>query len=277
MKIKLIATDLDGTLLSPDHVSVSPANAAALRRASDAGVKIVIASGRTDDVFPADVRALDFLDFALVSNGAAMISYPEMRHTPISEIPYSVWCGIYDKMAAAGADPEIYAEGRSFMDESRIERFTSSLLTPALVNELKSHITVVPDVKKALEGHSIEKLCVLTVPDETRDALTKTLFDDTRISCTSSIPGNIEANARGTSKGTALAHLADSLGFAPDEIMALGDAGNDIEMLKFAGCSVAMANASEPARKAARYTTSSNADDGVARAIRKFVFGEAEE
>lgn len=277
MKIKLIATDLDGTLLSPDHVSVSPANAEQLRRASEAGVKIVIASGRTDDVFPADVRALDFIDYAIVSNGASMISYPELRHTPVSEMPYEVWCEVYDRVAAAGADPEIYAEGRSFMDRHRIDRYASPLLTPALVEELKSHITAVDDVKRCLAGRSIEKLCVLTVPENTRQGLTKSLFADERISCTSSIPGNVEVNARGTSKGAALAILADSLGFSPGEVMALGDAGNDIEMLRFAGCSVAMANGSETARTTARYTTSSNADDGVARAIRKFVFEETED
>lgn len=277
MKIKLIATDLDGTLLSPDHVSVSPANAEQLRRASEAGVKIVIASGRTDDVFPADVRALDFIDYALVSNGASMISYPELRHTPVSEMPYDVWCEVYDRVAAAGADPEIYAEGMSFMDRHRIDRYASPLLTPALVEELKSHITAVDDVKRRLAGRSIEKLCVLTVPENTRQGLTKSLFADDRISCTSSIPGNVEVNARGTSKGAALAILADSLGFSTGEVMALGDAGNDIEMLRFAGCSVAMANGSETARTTARYTTSSNADDGVARAIRKFVFEETED
>lgn len=277
MKIKLIATDLDGTLLSPDHVSVSDENRRMLRRAAESGVKIVIASGRTDDVFPHDVRTLGFIDYALVSNGSSMISYPDMTHTAVSELSYDVWLDIYEKMTAAGADPEIYAHGKSYMDSFRVDRYASSLLSPALVNELKSHITAVDDVRCALRDSSIEKLCVLRVPEDSLDTLTQALFDDERISCTSSIPGNIEVNSAGTSKGAALSVLCRNLGITPDEVMTIGDAGNDIEMLKFAGCSVAMGNASEAAKSAAKYTTDSNNADGVAKAVQKYVFGETED
>lgn len=273
--IKLIATDLDGTLLLPDHVSVSRENADALRAASEQGIKIVIASGRTHEVFPAGVRNLEFIDYALMSNGSSLMAFDTktgepMSHSPVTEIPYDVWDPVFRMMSDAGADPEIYAFGRSFMDLYRGERYGSGLLPDALVAELKSHITFVDDVTETLRGRSIEKICALTIPEENRADLTDALVSDDRLEVTSSIPGNIEVNLRGTSKGRALAMLCDALDITSDEVMALGDAENDIEMLKFAGCSVAMGNATDEAKSVSLYVTETNAEHGVAKAIYKY-------
>ena len=75
----------------------------------------------------------------------------------------------------------------------------------------------------------------------------------------------------GTTKATALSRLADILQIEPSEIMAMGDANNDIEMLQFAGLGIAMGNASEHVKSLANDVTSSNEEDGVARAIEKYI------
>ncbi len=273
--IKLIATDLDGTLLLSDHVSVSEENIKALKIAHDNGIKIVIASGRTHEVFPSGIRRIPFIDYALMSNGSSMMAFnPEngepVSHSPVTEMPYDVWTNAYDIISAAGAHPEIYAFGRSFMDESRRDGFASPVISPALVEELFSHVQFVEDVKDTLNGRSIEKICVLSVPDDTRSEMMTKLSADNRIELTTSIPGNVEVNAKGTGKGKALAMLCDALDIMPDEVMALGDAGNDIDMLKFAGCSVAMENATDEAKSVSKYITKSNVDHGVAEAIYKY-------
>jgi len=271
--IKLIATDLDGTLLLPDHITVSEENFNALKAASAKGIKIIIASGRTHGVFSSGVNEIDFIDYAIMSNGSAIMIYENGIATeciPVTEMPYEVWTSAYDIIAAAGAHPEIYAQGRSFMDESRSDGFKSPVIAPALVEELKSHVGFVTDVKKALCGKGAEKICVLTVPEETREDMMEKLRADQRITLTSSIPGNVEVNAAGTGKGRALSILCERLGIAPDEVMALGDAGNDIDMLRFAGCSVAMGNATDEAKKASRYVTDRSEDHGVAKAVYKY-------
>ncbi len=78
--------------------------------------------------------------------------------------------------------------------------------------------------------------------------------------------------AKGVNKGAALDNLCKAINFTPDEIMSFGDADNDIEMLQFSGCGIAMANASEECKRAAKYETLSNAQDGIAAAIEKFIF-----
>lgn len=271
--IKLIATDLDGTLLCADSVTVSDENIAALRAASEKGIKIVIASGRTHGVFSDGVTRLDMVDYAIMSNGAAIMEYRDGRaldRIPVTEMPYEVWTHAYDLISDAGAHPEMYALGKSFMDESRRDGFTSPIISPALVAELKSHAGFVPDAKDALRGKPAEKICVLSVPEETREDLMKKIAADDRICYTNAIPGNLEVNAKGTNKGNALALLCEKLGIAPDEVMAFGDASNDIAMLRFAGCSVAMGNASDEVKKTCLHVTATNVEHGVAKAIYKY-------
>mgnify|MGYP002612001587 CR=1 FL=1 len=87
---------------------------------------------------------------------------------------------------------------------------------------------------------------------------------------TSSWSMNLELMPAGVNKGMAVSALAQRLGIGPARVMALGDYDNDVSMFSYAGVSVAMANASERARAAARYSTLSNDEDGVAHAIRRY-------
>ena len=92
-----------------------------------------------------------------------------------------------------------------------------------------------------------------------------------RFSGVRSQPVIYEAMPLGTTKATALSRLAAILKIEPSEIMAMGDANNDIEMLQFAGLGIAMGNASDHVKSLANDVTASNDEDGVARAIEKYI------
>lgn len=85
---------------------------------------------------------------------------------------------------------------------------------------------------------------------------------------------NLEFTAAGVNKGTAVQALSARLGLGPEQVMAFGDAGNDLELLAWAGWSFAMANASAEAKKAARYETGSNAEGGVGMAVERWLLAE---
>ena len=87
----------------------------------------------------------------------------------------------------------------------------------------------------------------------------------------SSSPNNFEVMNKGTSKGRAVKVLADILNINREEIMCLGDSENDLSMIEFAGLGVAMGNAEEFLKEKADYITDTNENDGVAKAIEKFV------
>ena len=92
-----------------------------------------------------------------------------------------------------------------------------------------------------------------------------------RFSGVRSQPVIYEAMPLGTTKATALSRLVEILKIEPSEIMAMGDANNDIEMLQFAGLGIAMGNASDYVKSLADDITASNEEDGVARAIEKYI------
>lgn len=89
-----------------------------------------------------------------------------------------------------------------------------------------------------------------------------------------SLKYNIEINAAGVNKGKGLLELGEILGISREEIMAFGDGDNDIAMLREVGFGVAMENADEEVKAVADYVTGSNDEDGVAKAIARFVLGE---
>ena len=91
---------------------------------------------------------------------------------------------------------------------------------------------------------------------------------------TSSISDNLEINSAQAHKGGALLALAQQLGLKPDELMAIGDNGNDVTMLEAAGCSVAVADGSAEARAAAKFGTAPHDQNGLAQAVRRFALGQ---
>ena len=117
----------------------------------------------------------------------------------------------------------------------------------------------------------IEKVTMrFTRPEERLEAL-EVLSDGGRFLVTTSIPGNAEVNAKGVDKGVGLLALAKHLGIAQESVMACGDSSNDAAMLRAAGFAVAMGNATPDIRALADVITDTNDEDGVAKAIEKYV------
>ena len=129
-------------------------------------------------------------------------------------------------------------------------------------------------LKEAISGKNIMfQAMFLAQPDEL-DTFEKQFASQIcqHFSGVRSQPVIYEAMPKGTTKATALKQLAQHLEIKPQEIMALGDANNDIEMLEFAGLGVAMGNSSDYVKKLANYVTDTNDENGVATAIEKFIF-----
>ena len=124
------------------------------------------------------------------------------------------------------------------------------------------------------KGRGAEKFTIL-FRDMAQRAAAWQKFEQTGLfELSGGIPENIEVNAKGVDKGRALLALAGRLGFSRGQTMACGDASNDIAMLRAAGLGVAMGNATPEAVAAADVQTDTNNNDGVAKAIRRWVLGE---
>lgn len=267
MTIKLVATDLDGTLLRSDG-TVSARSRAAIRAANDAGLLIAFVTGRPPRWLDDVIDATGHLGVAVGANGALL--YDLATETLLSahwiEPLELAWltAALRDAFPAVCFGME-YADGfgaePQYVHDWAINPLTDRRGHPmpaplvAGLDELISR----PAVKLLAKDHAADVDEFLVSADELLAG---------RASVThSSTFGLLEIAAAGVTKATGLAELAASHGIGADEVVAIGDMPNDVPMLQWAGRSYAVANAHPAAQAAADAVLGSNDDDAVAGLI----------
>lgn len=269
--VKLIALDMDGTLMSPDHTTVSEENKKALREAHDKGVKIAISTGRTLSLVGNVCEQVPEIDYILFSNGAGV--YDRKADKIIYSNTMS-WETAHDILKYLDDKPifiEMYANGRSHVQKDKEKLFPFEIFPREFIESLFCGMTICESLEKELEGQNIEKFTTFIIdPAVFRDTWDYLSSLDNLL-VTTSIDLSIEMTKKETHKGDALSGMCKVLGIDASECMAFGDANNDLSMLEFAGYSFAMGNASEECKKAAKYITKSNAESGVAFGIKQFI------
>ena len=271
-RIKLVAVDLDDTLLR-DDLTISEHTQEILRRVRESGVVVTISTGRMLPSARPYAEQLGF-DVPIITYQGALV-----KSVFSGEVIYE--CPLNEDVARLviqygrkkGIHVNFYLE-----DKLYVERVTP-------VGEHYERLAGVPftrvsDLEELLEAGLPYKLLLIQEEQligqslqELREILQKEGLD---AHLTKSKPTYLEVNHPKATKGTALEKLADWLGVSREEVMACGDSYNDLEMLEFAGCSVAVANAYPEVRSKAKYITASNNEDGVAQALEKLVLRRAE-
>lgn len=274
VNVKLIALDMDGTLLGEDHYTIPERNLAALRSASRLGVKIAIASGRCWSLVRECSEEIGVVDYAVLANGASVLDArrgTELVSTGIGKAQRNAIIGV---LRERGISFEVYRNGQSYMEgfQAVWEELEGELLPP-LAKVVLEAVTPVEDLTQALGEGTVEKFNVFRVRPEEREELLRAIGATGAISCTNGAQDNLEIAAAGVDKGVALERLAALLGLTEEEVMAFGDAGNDLGMLSWAHWSFAMGNAAPEVKKTARFVTASNGDAGVAQAVERYVLG----
>ena len=272
--IRLIAFDLDGTLLTTDKV-LTPENEAALRAAAEAGTILVPATGRFYGGMPEALRALPYIRYAITINGALVYDAAEDRAVFRAEIP---WRRAVELMTYLDTLPVIYdcyMDNWGWMTRAHYDQAERYAPHRHSLEMLKTLRTPVPELKAHLEqvGHDVQKIMMFFRDPALRIASLRELaerFPDLAVS--SSIPRNLEINSLEAQKGPALLRLAARLGIAPEQTMAFGDDLNDVSMLRAAGIGVAMGNACPEAKAAAALVTASCDENGVAQALDRLLF-----
>lgn len=270
--IKIIALDMDDTLLNSEK-HLSSHNKEALQKASELGIQIVPATGRLYNAIPDEVRELDFINYAIVVNGASIYDVKKQQYISETAISIEKACEI---MAYAETLPLIfdtYIDGQGFMNQSMYETAKEWVPEPFLTL-VKKFRKPVPEIKQFIKefGRPIQKIQLfINQQDKVKEIYDdmKSRFPETDV--TSSMENNIEICDKNATKGIALLKLADLLGIDHKDTMAFGDGGNDVSMIKMAGFGVAMDNATDNVKQVAKYITLNCNEDGVADAIEKFI------
>lgn len=281
MAIRLIALDIDGTLLN-SRWEVSPANQAAIAEATRRGIEVVIVTGRRYDFALPALRQIDSPLTMIVNNGALVRTNDgktRLRHLLPKETACLVlqattaWRSaaavVFDRPLANQVIVEVfdwgdpirggyYRRNREFLAEARP--------LESCLDEDPIEVMFTGEV----EPMRLAEQTLRSVPFRGHFSLAVTVYEDRNFSM-------IDVLHPAVSKGAALAEWAGLRGIDPQEILAIGDNHNDLEMLSFAGVPVVMGNSVPELKERGWHVTGSNDEDGVAAAIDRFALSKAAE
>ena len=273
MSIKLIASDLDGTLMSPDHLTVAPRTKNALVSAQNKGIKIAIATGRALNFTEGVTAQIPFVDYVVCSNGASVYDRKNEKFIYRNTVSAEITSQAVKLLATLPVYYNIYIDGEIYVQNGTEKYFKNTGLPTIFLEEFASKLTVCDDIVAATEGKEAELIDVFYTTAELKNIIFD-FFESHGLVLTSALAGVVSATAVGSDKGTALKGLGEILDIKAEEMMTFGDASNDSTMLKFAHYSFAMENGDEICKASARFSAPSNAEDGVAQMIEKYALSE---
>jgi len=261
-KIKLVAIDLDDTLLKND-LTISPRAKNAITKAVESGVAVTFATGR---MFASALPfALDLkLDLPLITYQGALVKYVDGRVVYHKPLQMELAKKVVDFLLPYKYHVNLYVN-----DELRMERESPEGRRYANISKVPLHF-----YDNLYEALSDEPTKILIIAKEQElDELARALYNafGAEVNITKSKPYFLEVANKDATKGLALAELARSLNLTAAQVMAIGDSWNDLDMIEYAGIGVAMGNAAPEVKEVANYITRSNDDDGVAEAIELFI------
>lgn len=275
MKIRLVAFDLDGTVLD-DEKHVPEANRRALTACAERGIWIVPCTGRVAAGIPKEVLDLG-VRYAITINGSTIEDLRQGRTLDRQLLDKETALAV---MRLAMRHPDImcdvYADGRGISEPRYYDHLEQFGISDRIVRMIRQTRTKVPDMQEYIcrPQTEVNKVNMYFADLRKKELLREQLKSIPGILVTSSVVNNLEINGAGASKGPALERLAAFLGIDARETAAFGDGGNDYTMIEAAGIGIAMENGEEALKAAADYVTGSNNDAGVARAIEKLILSD---
>lgn len=261
---RLLAIDLDGTLLTPGpEKHITSRTHLALRQAVEAGVELVIATGQNLAVVQHLCGDLPLHGPQILENGAVLANlegqiYRHHLFPPQQQVP------VLELLRAAGFYRAYHTLDRVYVDRQ----------TPRARDWYRPPVPPVIEVEDVASLSPMPCSKIVGVGEEGRIRALRPRWEQEfagTLSVTQTASDLLEFLHPQVSKGRALQEIAADLGIAPEEVVAVGDHHNDIGMLRFAGLGVAMGNAHEEVKAEADYVTGSNTEDGVALVIEEVI------
>lgn len=272
MGVKLVAADLDGTLLRDDKLA-SDRTAASVERAIAHGVEVVLATGEMPVEFQGLLQKIPSLRYAVACTGACVLDCRSGEVLASDPLPAPVLRELWMRLRRFDMLFEVFQDGVIWVDGGKAAR-SAAYMAPSRHPGLPSTRTGKADFDRWLSGmdRPADKVHIFFLDKATRDAAWDAARGlDAYICCADEV--DLEIMAAGVDKGTGLRRLAEHLGLRRDEILAVGDSGNDLAMLEYAGLHAVMANGDADLIAGADIVADTNENDGVAQLLDELVAG----
>lgn len=272
MDIRLIAIDMDGTWLRPD-CSISPRTREVVQRAIDAGYLIVPATGRSYRNAAFVLRDFRGLSYFINANGSIVVDAQTEKMIHGQTIPYRTARDIYDLASRYELFIELYEGLDAYVDTFGIKYLYKAGLMRSYCDQLLSTDVELDGLDSFMADPSrkIGKIHIVCLNIDQKFQLKRQIDDLGSVNPLSVIPINLEIVQGDWGKADGLRRLTEHLHLTAENVLAIGDSDNDLDMLQWAGTSVAMGNGNQHAKNVADYVTASNREDGVAEALLRFL------
>lgn len=264
MNIKLVACDLDDTLLRPD-LTIAAGCRQALSQAVQEGVVVTLATGRMFRAARPYAEELGISGVPLVVYQGAWVRTLEGENLYYQPLEMDDALLVLQTLRTCGTHYHTYYQDEIFTEKQTSEGMAYSRLSQAPIN-------LVPDLEEIVRYGPLKFLIInndYQAFDRIENELRMKLGD--RVSIVRSKPQFLEISHQKATKGSALQAVANHYGITREEVMAIGDSYNDLDMIEWAGVGVAMANAPRDIRDRANFITLTNEEGGVAEAIYRYV------
>lgn len=271
MSYKLIALDIDGTLINSSH-QLTEGVKKAIKEAKEKGVKVVLCTGRPlkgVEQFLEELNLKEEGDYAATFNGALV--QDTFTKSPVSHLTlkYEDLVDLYNLSLEVGSRSHFYDTKTLYTFNKDISDYT---VLECNLTGVHLNVTTLDEVPKDIAMSKFMMIDHPEILDECIKKIPKEYYE--KYTIVRSTPSFLEFLNVGANKGNGISLLAKELGIDKDEIICVGDAENDKHMIEYAGLGVAMGNATTEIKDLADYITLSNNEDGVAHVINKFILEE---
>lgn len=268
---KLIALDLDGTLLTTDK-KISDRTRRALAGAIEAGMELVVVTGRPLSGLPEELDEIPQIRYAITSNGAVTTDIRTGRVLRSCLIRPSIANRIVPIPEEARWIYSVFIDGIGYCAPFAYDHLRTFFTGTVLDTYVQRSRRKAEDMEGLISSSAgVENIWIVCDSPEQAAALGDKICERLDLQIFRTAPNDIEVGAPGADKGAALEDLYRSLKIRREQVFAVGDNHNDLSMLQSAGTAIAMGNASEEIRNIAHKITDSNDNDGVAKILESLI------
>lgn len=270
MKKYMIGVDLDGTLFTSNK-EITDRTYKVIQQTVRKGNVIVPVTGRPISGIPQSILTCKEMEYVITSNGAVTYSLKEDRIIDNKYLPMASCKLIYQSLQNFASVFEVFVEGVAYEEElsfqNLIQRYNDTMYSDYIAKSRK----VVKNIGDFLCSGKVDEISVMFGKMDVAHTAIQEIREMTGHQIVETVQGEFEIYDRCAGKGNALLNLGKKLGFLKEEVVAIGDSNNDIDMMEKAGFSIAMENSPGNVKNKADAITLSNDRDGVAEAIIKYI------
>ncbi len=270
--IRLLALDIDGTILTGVK-KLTVRTQAAIEAAADRGIVLALVTGRPLHGLPEELLALRGIRYVITSNGAVTTDLKEGETLRVANLDPETALEVIKVPRSHNLICAAFVDGFGYCFPETLERELKQLQNEGLKAYIRKSRKTTDDLDRVIRQaeKGVENVWFIAPGRSERDMLSRHIRERWNVRTVLTAKTDVEIGSPTADKGLALKELAEQLHIRKEQVMAIGDNGNDLGMLQVAGTAVAMGNAENEVKEIADIVTESNEKDGAAMVIEKLL------